>query len=97
MMKEILDLKEAAELLKMSPRALREAAAYGKVPGRRIARRWRFSRFALHLWLSGPENPYKKHVGALADNPLWAEVMQTIQGERQRQREEACKAAEEGD
>ena len=96
MMKEILDLKEAAELLKMSPRALREAAERGEVPGRRVAKRWRFSRFALHQWLSGPENPYKKHIGALTDNPLWTEVMQTIQGERERQRLEARKATGEG-
>ena len=97
MMQEILDLKEAAELLKMSPRALREAAKRGEVPGRCVASRWRFSRFALHQWLSGQENPYKKHVGALADNPLWVEVIQAIQGERERQREEARKAVGEGD
>ena len=97
MMKEILDLKEAAELLEMSPHALREAAARGEVPGRRIAKQWRFSRFALHQWLSGQENPYKKHVGALQDNPLWSEVMQAIQKERERQREEAREAAEERD
>jgi len=83
--KEILTLEEAAELLGISPRALREAAARGEVPARKIARRWRFSRFALHQWL-GSTNPYLRHLGALADNPLWAEVQRAIEAERERAR-----------
>jgi len=80
--KEILTLEEAAELLHISPRALREAASRGEVPARKIARRWRFSRFALHQWLGGT-NPYLRHLGALADNPLWAEVQAAIEAERE--------------
>ena len=86
--KEVLTLKEAAELLGVSPRALREAAARGEVPARKIAHRWRFSRFALHRWLSGlePSEPYLRHAGALADNPLWEEVQEAIQQARRAQR-----------
>jgi excisionase family DNA binding protein len=90
MEKEILTLEEAAELLEISPRALREATARGEVPGRKVANRWRFSRFALHRWLSGPEpekiHPYLRHAGALAGNPLWEEVQEAIAQARQAQR-----------
>ena len=88
--KEVLTLEEAAELLGISPRALREAAARGEVPARKIANRWRFSRFALHRWLGGfePEKAptYLRHAGALADNPLWEEVQEAIQQARRAQR-----------
>jgi len=87
--KEILNLSEAAELLRISRRALRKAAARGEIPGRLIARKWRFSRFALHQWLNQQQNPYLKHAGALADNPLWNDVMAHIEAERKRQREAA--------
>lgn len=94
--KEVLTLEEAAELLDISPRALREAAARGELPAQKIARRWRFSRFALHRWLSGGgTNPYLRHVGTLADNPLWAEVQATIEAEREAGRLRACKGKEE--
>lgn len=86
--KEILTLEEAAELLDISKKALREAATRGEVPARKIARQWRFSRFALHRWLSRAENahPYLRHAGALADNPLWEEVQATLESERKTQR-----------
>ncbi|MFQ5794521.1 MAG: helix-turn-helix domain-containing protein [Candidatus Bipolaricaulia bacterium] len=90
MSKEILTLEEAAELLEISPRALREAASRGEVPAQKIARRWRFSRFALHQWLSNgsrENNPYLRHAGILASNPLWAEVKAMIEEEREAQRQ----------
>lgn len=92
-LKEILTLEEAAELLDVSRRALREAAARGEVPGCKIARRWRFSRVALHQWLSDTEkaHPYLRHAGALADNPLWEEVQAAIVREREAGRPRARK------
>jgi len=87
MSKEILTLDEAAELLSISPRSLREAAARGEVPAQKLARQWRFSRFALHQWLSGEgTHPFLKHAGAMADNPLWDEVQAAIEAERADQR-----------
>jgi excisionase family DNA binding protein len=95
MEKEILTLEEAAELLEISPRALREAAARGEVPARKVANRWRFSRFALHRWLSGLEkaHPYLSHAGALADNPLWEEVQGAIAQARRAQRSKPPRGA----
>jgi excisionase family DNA binding protein len=94
--KEVLTLEETAELLDISPRALREAAARGEVPAQKIARRWRFSRFALHQWLGAGTNPYLRHVGTLADNPLWAEVQATIEAKREVGRLQAGKAKQKG-
>jgi len=90
---EILTLNEAAAWLQVSPRALREATARGEVPGRQVCGKWRFSRPALHAWLSGQPrptgNPYVDLAGCLADNPLVDEVMVFVQEERLRQRREA--------
>jgi len=92
--KEILTLEEAAEFLGISPKALREAAARGEVPACKIAHRWRFSRFALHQWLSGSgAHPYLRHAGVLAENPLWKEVQAEIEAERQGQRRRTQSAA----
>lgn len=91
--KEILTLEETAEFLGISPKALREAAARGEVPGCKIARRWRFSRFALHQWLSGSgAHRYLRHAGVLAENPLWENVQAAIETERQTQRRQAQRA-----
>lgn len=96
-MKEILNLQEAAELFGISSRALRKAVAKGDVPGRKIANQWRFSRFALHHWLS-QEEPVKpallKWAGVFKDNPLFVEVMENIANERKRQRVEASREAD---
>jgi hypothetical protein len=46
----LLDLKEAAELVSMTPAALRQAAYRGKVDHQKMGRRLRFSRKALLAW-----------------------------------------------
>jgi excisionase family DNA binding protein len=48
---EVLTLDDAAELLRVSPQALRERAESGDIPARRIGDEWRFSREALLAWL----------------------------------------------
>jgi excisionase family DNA binding protein len=47
----VLDLAEAAELLRVSENDLQALAESGEVPGRRIGSVWRFSRQALLHWL----------------------------------------------
>ena len=90
MPKEILTLKEAAALLQVSTRELREAATKGQIPGRRLARQWRFSRYALHIWLTGSALPSAesrlRHAGSLADSPFFREVMEAIDLDRSAQR-----------
>lgn len=97
MAKEVLNLKEAAQLLQVAEQDLREAVERGEVPGRILGGEWRFSRYALHDWLNGPgneENPWLKWAGAMRDNPLWPEVMESIAAEHERQRQEAIREAE---
>ncbi len=49
---EVLDLQDAAELLRVPVQAVRALAQEGGLPGRRIGEEWRFSRTALLAWLS---------------------------------------------
>jgi len=87
---EILTLKEAAALLQVPTQLLRDAAVKGEIPARRIARQWRFSRFALHHWLSGGAAPSLetrlRHAGSLADSPFFMEVMATVEANRAAER-----------
>jgi excisionase family DNA binding protein len=47
----VLDLAEAAELLRVPDSDLQMLAESGEIPGRRIGGAWRFSRQALLQWL----------------------------------------------
>ena len=44
---DILNTQEAAELLRVTPRTVKQLAAAGKIPARKVGRGWRFSRAAL--------------------------------------------------
>ena len=52
---EVLTLKEASELLKLSKSTLYSLARKGKVPARRVGRSWRFVKFNLIRWLETKE------------------------------------------
>jgi excisionase family DNA binding protein len=43
----VLSTEEAAELLHVKPKTLREWANLGRIPGRKIGKSWRFSRAQL--------------------------------------------------
>jgi len=47
----VLTAAEAASLLRVGESTVRELAARGELPGRRVGRSWRFSRRALLDWL----------------------------------------------
>jgi excisionase family DNA binding protein len=49
---EVLTLDEAAQLLRVDERTVRELALRGELPGRKLGRAWRFSRAALLEWLA---------------------------------------------
>lgn len=49
----VLDLAEAADLLRVPQNDLQALAESGEIPGRRINGEWRFSRQALLRWLGG--------------------------------------------
>jgi|SRR5215207_9647367 len=50
---DVLTPAQAAELLQVAEDEVVELAEAGKLPGRRIGDRWRFSRPALIAWLAG--------------------------------------------
>jgi excisionase family DNA binding protein len=51
--REVLNLKEAAEFVRVSPKTLREKAKARQVPAQRVGREWRFLKKALEDWLAG--------------------------------------------
>ena len=54
-MNEVLDLKEAAALLRVHPNTLYAQASVGRVPCRKVGRQYRFIRSALERWLEGQD------------------------------------------
>lgn len=50
---EVLDLAEAAQLLRLPPSTVEQMARTGRLPARDIDGQWRFSRRALLDWLAG--------------------------------------------
>jgi len=49
----LLDVAEAARLLRIHPKTLRVKASHGIIPAVRIGRVWRFRASALNRWLEG--------------------------------------------
>ncbi len=48
----VLTLRQAAALLQLCERTVRELAAAGELPGHRVGQRWRFLRAELLEWLA---------------------------------------------
>ncbi len=53
--REVLDLQETAQMLRVAPGVVRELAESHRIPARRIGNDWRFSRSALLDWLKGEQ------------------------------------------
>ena len=53
--REVLDLEEAATLLRVKPEVVSTLAEARRIPARRVGDEWRFSRAALLEWLKGDE------------------------------------------
>ena len=54
---EVMNAEQAAQFLQIDENVVIELAEAGKLPGRKLATAWRFSRAALVAWLAGPEQP----------------------------------------
>jgi excisionase family DNA binding protein len=52
---DVLTVAEAARMLRVGEHTVRELAAQGQLPGRKLGRQWRFSRRALLDWLGSVE------------------------------------------
>ena len=51
-LREVLTVRQVAELLQVSPDMVYRLAANGELPGRKIGRIWRFTRTAIDDYLS---------------------------------------------
>lgn len=51
--REVLNVREAAELLGFNPYTIREKARRGEIPAKKVGRQWRFLRSALLAHLRG--------------------------------------------
>lgn len=51
---ETLNVRQAAELLHLNPKRVQDLAREGKLPGRRVGRRWLFARERLESLLGSP-------------------------------------------
>jgi excisionase family DNA binding protein len=47
----LLDVTEAAKLLRIHPKTLRTKARHGEIPAKQIGKLWRFRASALNEWL----------------------------------------------
>jgi excisionase family DNA binding protein len=56
---DVLDIDEAAELLKISDRTLWGLARSGEVPSRRVGKQYRFSRSQLLEWVKNSKQENK--------------------------------------
>lgn len=54
---DVLSLEEAAVYLRLSKATVRQLAAAGKIPGRKVNRQWRFLRVVLEEWLRSRDIP----------------------------------------
>jgi hypothetical protein len=93
---DVLNMEEAAALLRVPVAALRIEVAKGIVPGRVIDGEWRFSKAAILAWLSTPQQQQtvsgRDRLLALAgiwkDHPIIDDMMQEV--ERQRKADRAA-------
>ncbi len=67
--REVLNLSEAAEYLRVSTKTLREMARAGKVPAQKAGREWRFLAQALKEWLAVPAGGEKGNRADAASKP----------------------------
>jgi len=67
----VLTLAEAAAYLRLPPQTQKRDALAGRLPGRRVGRRWRFLKTSLDDWLRQPDGRtiLLGQAGAFADNP----------------------------
>ncbi len=78
---DVLNLREAAALVRVSERTLREKARAGMVPCRRIGRQWRFSESALRAWLAPATAESLKPEAVSEGVQLYLPTGQTTQAE----------------
>ena len=90
---EIMNLKEAARFLRLSPKRVAALVAEQGLPGRRIDKDWRFLRSAIERWLEPGKSPVGSvldQFGALADDPTYEEYRKILEENRRRWNEDVA-------
>jgi len=77
---EVMDLEEAAALLRLAPETLRTLAEAQRIPARRVGEEWRFSRQALLEWLGKADARPPAAVGEPRSAPTAEEIALRDQG-----------------
>jgi len=67
---DILTPAEAAQYLRLSRRTVRQMAARGTIPAKRIGKSWRFLRWALTEWMEGESNDKRQDAGAVEHHAI---------------------------
>ena len=84
---EVLTFPEAARFLRIKKPLLEKLVEQGRVPARKLGDEWRFSRSALHAWLSGRPDyraALMDQAGAFADDESLPELLKSIYDARGR-------------
>ena len=64
----VMTTAEAAKMLKITERTVREMANRGEIPARQVGRQWRFSAIRIHQWL-GPDDGDGRRTANLVHAP----------------------------
>lgn len=82
----VLTLEETAEYLRLPPAVIEHEAIQGHIPGRQIAKNWRFLRTALEEWLQRYDGRtlLLHQAGMFADDPTLESLRTTIYASRGR-------------
>lgn len=86
----IMTLAETVTFLRVSEAAVLDAIAQQALPAKQFKGEWRFLKSAVESWLGrkSPKEELLSQAGALQDDPYLDQLIQNIEAERERQRNE---------
>lgn len=87
---EVLTLPEAARFLRVSEEAVLRAVSNDGLEGRQLDGEWRFLKSGVEDWLlhRSPKARFIAQAGTFKDDPYLGELLERIESERARDREE---------
>ena len=91
--RDVMNLAEAAKFLRLPPKAVERLVTEQGLPGRRIAKEWRFLRAAVERWLEPgrpPPGSILEQFGMFAGDPAFEEYLNQIEQNRKRWNEDAA-------
>ncbi len=85
-LQEVLTLDEVAKYLRLPKKTIEQQAIYGKIPGRRIEKSWRFLKEGIDRWLQSHDSRdvLLYQAGSLEGDETLAGLRASIYAERGR-------------